>query len=442
MRPTINNDPPPRRPDASRPTAAVPPDPDCPVPATPARVVFLVALLLRAAWGTYRFITAEQAGTLEFPDEEQYWLIASNLWSHGQCLDEFGFRATRMPVFTALLAPFTAFEYGTAYFKATQWFVASLIPALVLVTAWRNFGATCGWLAGFAVAFDPFQIFFSSLILTETWFTLLFTLTWTQAIRLTLHPRPTWNGWLWFGIACCGAVYLRETGLVLCALLALAIPLLRPVGSRRWFAGSLLAAVVVVGGLLPWAARNRVVLGEWVFLTTRGGVSLYDGVRPGADGSSRLENVQRSEETLPMGELAWHRHFQRESRKAITQEPGRIARLAVVKLKRMWNPIPNVSTYQNAAIRIISGIWMIPLYLLFFIGTIMLTAGRAGTAGKATIWLTWLPIIGLCFVHALFVGSVRYRLPVMPMVEMVAAIAAVKLVWSTGTAKPEPTDNG
>ncbi|MCH7883742.1 MAG: hypothetical protein IIC01_00705 [Planctomycetes bacterium] len=42
-------------------------------------VVFLVALLMRAGWGTYRLAQADDPSALEFPDEQQYWDMAASL---------------------------------------------------------------------------------------------------------------------------------------------------------------------------------------------------------------------------------------------------------------------------------------------------------------------------------------------------------------------------
>ena len=49
----------------------------------------------------------------------------------------------------------------------------------------RLFGLTVGLLAGFAVAGDPFGVFFSNLLLTETLFTTALCITWWLAWPLT-----------------------------------------------------------------------------------------------------------------------------------------------------------------------------------------------------------------------------------------------------------------
>ena len=66
--------------------------------------MFLVALSLRAGWGTYRLAQADDPSALEFPDEQQYWDMAASLMAGEGLKDELGFRATRMPLYPTLLA--------------------------------------------------------------------------------------------------------------------------------------------------------------------------------------------------------------------------------------------------------------------------------------------------------------------------------------------------
>ena len=55
-------------------------------------------------------------------------------------------------------------------------------------------------------------------------------------------------------------------------------------------------------------------------------------------------------------------------------------------------------------------------------------------------WLLLLPALYISALHTLFVGSVRYRLPAMPMLEMLAAFALVALFDRRGTGS-QPVKN-
>ena len=119
--------------------------------------------------------------------------------------------------------------------------------------------------------------------------------------------------------------------------------------------GVAVSAIMVVASLVPWAARSRYVTGDWCWLTHRGGISLYDGVGPQATGESNLGDIKAMPAVAGLSEVEWNRWFLKESFRAMREDPGRILRLAGIKLARTWNPLPNVETYQSRSIRFISG---------------------------------------------------------------------------------------
>ncbi len=128
-----------------------------------------------------------------------------------------------------------------------------------------------------------------------------------------------------------------------------------------------------------------------------------------------------------LDEVAWNRFFLSESIKALRDNPARILRLAGVKLWRTWNPFPNVDSYQSRFVRLVSALWTIPTFALAAAGMILLPRVM-GSAGWRVAALLLLPALYVSAMHTLFVGSVRYRLVVMPMLEMLAAFALVTLV--------------
>jgi len=133
-------------------------------------VVFVVALMARGGWGLVRLARVENPSALEFPDEQQYWLMASSLHAGEGLRDELGFRATRMPLYPAALSLLADFEHGISIAKAIQWLLGAFMAACTACAAAELLGHRVGWAAGLIVAFDPFLIFFSSLLLTETLF--------------------------------------------------------------------------------------------------------------------------------------------------------------------------------------------------------------------------------------------------------------------------------
>jgi hypothetical protein len=388
--------------------------------------VFMIALLLRAGLGIVRLVGAEGPTALEFPDEQQYWLMAQSLHAGDGLADELGFQATRMPLYPGALSLFAGYERGIVAAMVSHWIVGAVAAALAACLAAYLAGPVVGVIAGLLVAADPFLVFFASLLLTETWFlAALLGLWWVAACLLREHPRSLLL-WGLAGLLAALCVYLRESSLGL-ALAVLALACLRHRSRPSAWIGASLAVAILVAALVPWALRNERVIGEWCWLTTRGGISLYDGVGPQATGASNLGAVKQMPAVRGLSETEWNDYFLRESLRAIRQEPLRMLRLAVVKLGRMWNPLPNVETYQSGFVRVVAAAWSCPIFLLALIGAYRLWTRPSSAADRWTLLLLLLPAAYLSLLHSLFVGSVRYRLGAMPMIEILAALAVVSL---------------
>jgi hypothetical protein len=88
----------------------------------------------------------------------------------------------------------------------------------------------------------------------------------------------------------------------------------------------------------------------------------------------------------------------------------------------MWNPIPNVETYRSRIVRLLSATWTSPTVVLAAVGVMLLSMRKKGGGLRTALFLL-LPAMYLSALHSLFVGSVRYRLAAIPMIEVLAAVA-------------------
>lgn len=423
-------------------------------------IVFAVAFALRAGWGIYRFAAASDLTSLEFDDEQQYWAMAQSLRAGEGLQDELGFLATRMPLYPATLSLLVGLPHGVVLAKVLHWLIGATAAALTAGMASTLVGRRVGIAAGFLVAVDPFLVFFSSLLLTESAFiAVLVGLMWAMLPLLGGSPvsfgalplssplekegkrgverstkarfaRDTrgvpFGRWVLVGLLASLAVYIRESSLGLVIVL-LCFAVLSRRFDRRAFVGAASALGIVLVTLLPWAVRNKQILGESYWLTTRAGISLYDGVGPQATGASDLGNIKQMPAVKGKSEAEWNRFFLTKSLEAMRSDPGRILRLAGVKIARMWNPLPNVDTYQSPLVRVVSVLWTVPLFVLAGVGAIVLWRRQGGEGRRLTLFLL-LPAIYLTLLHSLFIGSVRYRLGAVPMLEVLAALALAFLL--------------
>ena len=386
-------------------------------------LIFAIALAARAGWGVVHFSRTADPTTLEFPDEMDYWTLAGSLARGEGLVGEHGFRALRMPLYPGFLSLFARFDRGVVMAKIAQWPIGALAAVLIAMLGARVGGRAVGLLAGLFVACDPFLVFFSSLLLMETAFITVLCGLWLAGWGLLDRTAPA-SAVRWLPIALLAAlcVYVRESSLVLVTVWT-AFLVIRRRFERSAVTGGVLVLVVVVVSLLPWAVRNERVTDHFCWLTHRGGISLYDGVGPQATGAGNLGAIKMTEAVRDLDEAAWNRYFWDKSLESIRSDPLRILGLAGVKMARMWNPVPNVDTYQSGFIRFISAAWMLPLYALAVFGAVRLYRRNRG----AVVALL-LPAVCLLALHAVFVGSVRYRLGAMPMVEVLAAFGCVALL--------------
>jgi len=289
------------------------------------------------------------------------------------------------------------------------------------------------------VALNPFMVYFSGLVLSETLFTAL--LAWGVAL-LAMRRNV-----LWGGAVLAVSVLVRPSAVGLPLVLGVGAMFLhpgdayarRPSPLRMPVAATML--LLTVAALLPWAVRNRVVLGEWVWLTTNGGAAMYDGFHAGATGASDQSGLT-SPEMAPLAgrtELERDAYLSAEARGWIgrtwAREPWRLVRLTVAKIGRTWSPAPLSDEHARPAY-VAAGLgYAIPLFVLVVVGV---WRGRLPRAAKIFLLL---PAAYFTLVHAASVGSLRYRVPVEPPMTVVAAAALVLLarpLWRRRVQPQEP----
>jgi len=360
---------------------------------------------------------------LTYPDEEGYWQASRSIARGEGLVDHQGFRATRMPAYPAFLSLFSSITAA----RVVQALLGAAAAVAIGGLGARRFGTTVGFLAGLAVAVDPFGVFFTKLLLTETLFTAALCITWC-IVASWFDPTGHAGRWIGGGVLLALCIYLRPAALGLVPVLLLLV-LLRH-RNRQAFLDSAVVVATVAVLLLPWAWRNHRVTGEWVWGTNRMGISLWDGLGPDADGSSNLAGTADWPEVRELSEGDWNRYFRDRALQAARDDPARVIGLIPAKIARTWNPFPNAAAGRTTTLRIISAGWMLPVAGMALAGVWSLR--RSGWI----LCLLILPAGYFTMVHTVFVGSVRYRLPAMPLLELLAAVGVVALIdaWRAAPA--------
>lgn len=381
-------------------------------------LLFLVAVSVRVA-----FVLIREEG-VSFPDSAAYDAIARNFQvGRGLILDEAS-QVTRPPLYPIFLA--ICYEVFGRDFLAVRLVQAMLGALTCVVVLWlgeETLDPVSARIGSLLVAVDPFQVFFCSLILTETLFTLLLT------AGVWLLARARRGGVLWAaagGAAIGGAILVR-------ASLSLFWGVLLPFwfmgfGGDRRRAGRLAAVGVLATGLVltPWVWRNyRVTGGHIVPTTLQVGRSLYEANSPWATGGPAMDRIDWEAEKggRTLSEYEDNRFFRDRAVEYMRRHPGRTAYLAAVKFLRFWNVVPNDQGYRSPAYVAASLLSYVPVLLFAGVG-VMRSRRRWVRHG-----LLWAPVGYFCVLHMVFVGSVRYRTPVMPFVMLLAGDGIRSAFW-------------
>lgn len=332
-------------------------------------------------------------------------------------------RVLRMPGFPAILAG-SLLVFGPSPMAARLLLavIGTFGCALVYVLGRRLFDERVGLIGAAITAVLPTFVGFSPLFLSETAFavTLVASLIPAAALLQGLsHPETSISKSL-YRAASCGALiglacYMRPSWLLwapIVGVFALFAGRAKPV---TW------AALVVLGAstfltLLPWAIRNHRVTGHFVLTTLWMGPSLYDGLNPAATGDSEMSFFDNENLLATMSEYDVNKEYARRAREFAWTNPGRAIQLGLIKLWRYWKPWPNAGQF---------GSW--PAWIAVLASSLPLFAATAwgiwtARPGWIVLALTLGPVLYFAAVHAVFVGSIRYRLPAeYPMTLLAAA---------------------
>lgn len=368
-------------------------------------------------------------------DAEGYWNLAGDI-AQGEEYSVYTppRRALRMPGFPALLAPVRAI------------FDDATLPARLLMAAVGTAGCLCVWKLG-VVLFDPTTaliatavtaiapvfVGFSVLLLSETTFAVALLLSLLAGASLARchgtaresldgnEPRISGAGRIGHavltGLAMALACYVRPSWLLAAPLFG---GLLIATSPRR---GAAIVDVLILHGVLllalvPWGLRNERATGHFVLTTLWLGPSLYDGLRPDADGDSDMTFFDR-DNVMGQGlsEYEMDRHYRRLAWEFVREYPGRTVELAAIKLWRYWKPWPNAAQFGGLVPALLIAAFALPMLVLAVIAVCRLckTWRSETTNGRRRIvWqlaLTAGPVLYFAAVHAVFVSSLRYRLP-------------------------------
>jgi 4-amino-4-deoxy-L-arabinose transferase-like glycosyltransferase len=367
--------------------------------------------------------------------------------------------ATHPPLYALAIAPsFLAFPGHTlGAAKLVNCGLAALAIVLVGLLARRLGGDGAGILAAWTLALLPRALLMACLLASENLYSpILFALVWL--LVESARERKT-SGLAMLAGLLIGLAALTRT----VAYYMFPIWLLPALAARRkWrrILGELALLLLVQHAvMLPWALRNRAVLGRFLFTNTAGGYGLYLGNNPNAtgdwyDGSADLNRFEPN--VFAHGALAIDDASRRAAWQWMRENPGEALRLYFVKFgiifretyimasftvsgERVTPPVPGIDVlpgfhYLKHHLHELNGVLFVTGWALVYAGVggwIVLFA-RAARTRSPEDWCAALVLpaatLFVPVVSALIAVNGRYRWPVEDLLVPAAALLAAAVL--------------
>jgi hypothetical protein len=344
------------------------------------------------------------------------------------------------PYFIAVL--FRLFGSLRAVAWAQALLGALLVPAVGRAGA-LAFGRRVGLAAATLTAFWPELVWFSTHFWSETVFLVL--LWWAIERTLAADARGSTPAAALAGVLWGLTTLTRELALYLVPLVALwmlrpsggeggtARARLRPVaGSASRVAALGLATVLTIA---PWTVRNAVVFRAFIPVSTMGGLNLWQG-------NTTLTHLQIYEVLATIASPAEQdRYCRRMAWETIAaRQPLWALEKLAEQMPEFWKPGSEVLDHYvgREACGPLPAAPVVPLELLLVppylavLGLFVAGLARVRLSGAAGLLLLLLAAYNAA--HVVSYATTRFRLPVMPVVFMVAAAAVVG--WRDGSLAP------
>lgn len=341
----------------------------------------------------------------------------------------------------ALSVAFRALGTSTLSVAALNLAAALLSGWLLLDLARKVTESECAArlaLLGYAVY--PNAALYVPLALTEVFYTLLLLGgCWLLVVRRGL-------AWTLLAGVVFGLATLVKTQTLLVVPLVFAIALWREPGrlARLPALAGRAALVLALAGLtvLPWSLRNTRELGQFVFVSTNGGITLLTGNNDSANGGFTPDDplVRALDAQADLTELAYDAEAKRLGMAWIAAHPARFVTLMPIKLVRLWGPDgEGVWAYETGARHYQPQMFLLiraANQLLYFavlalaVLAVPLTLRARRKAGRSLIDWWLLPYAIAAYPSAIcmvFSGQSRFHFPAMPFLFMAAASALVFL---------------
>jgi len=420
--------------------------------------IYLAAFLIRLI----HLIQYQSNPVFYYPmvDELWHWRWAGDILRESFTGNEAYFRGPLYPYFLAFFRLIT----GDSIFvsRLLQCFIAGGSAVFVYALGKKLLSEKIGIAAGLGYALFGTLVFYETMFLIPVLF--VFLNLWAIYLLIRLKEETTIKYSLYAGLVTGLSAIARPNILILVPLFLIWIYLTvqairgRPQAIRSMIIYFLSLMVPV----LAVTVRNYAVTGEFILISSQGGVNLYIGNNPDTEGLTMLMPEVKLDESLPWTEFteatreAAERETGREltageesnfwttkALKFIVSNPGKFITMTFKKLVYFISGFENsdqtdIYDSRNYSTLLRMLIWKGPIYFPY--GLVLPLA----LAGMAIFWrdrkklaLFYIFIIGYIPTVILFLVTARHRLPIVPFLLLFAAGAVFELIHYFKNNKPK-----
>lgn len=374
--------------------------------------VFVVALVLRLLWLAYALPGPNKV--LD-PDSPFYLMLAENIMmGNGVGIhrpdpdrpDEIVFQPTAKrtpgyPLFCGVVMscvsavtgwPFILGYVGVLFVQAL---LDSITAVLVFLLARQLAGWPAGLVAGLGHAVNYYVIQSTGQIMTEALFTFVQVAALLVLFSIRKDESPSLRKMAGVGALLGLGALIRPLILLFPALIAGWLLVCQGRAWRRHVLPVLVMLAVFGAVLLPWAARNRVVLGKWIPGSTIGGYTFFYSSH--AESKGNWAPFPTPDEAKGLSEVELDEFFYRKGWEFVSKHPGTGIVNAVRKALRLYYVF-------------------YPQYDYFF-GVIFLLAIPGAWFYYRSGGRNWWPpllVLYTTLICAVYLGHPRYRIPILP----------------------------
>jgi 4-amino-4-deoxy-L-arabinose transferase-like glycosyltransferase len=351
--------------------------------------------------------------------------------------------ARRPPLYPAFLAAlYSVAGESPRAGRIAQALLGVAVVALTGLLARRHFGETTAVVAGALCGLNPFLIFISGYLLTENLYLVLLLAALIVAgdpQRLAASRRRSCATGALLGLA----TLARPSGLPMFEWILAALLLLSAAPWRARVVRGAVAAIAFALVVLPWYARNASVVGGWV-LTTHGGVTFLQGnnekvasVPQWRGGAAPLEVLPRFDELSRLDELSRDRLAWDLGYHYLRSHARDVPRVVWWKMVRFWRlksdmGLSGIRSGWWFSKDSTLGRWAANVDVGFIYAVVVIPFFILGLVATRRRWRDLSLLYGVIVVHtaigAVFFGSLRTRIPVEPVMCVLAAVAAVSML--------------